>query len=135
MLINLCSWSKTLAGPWIIAAAVVSAQVPMDNDELSRHLTTVRSQIENTSLNLPRREELALEMAGTLDRAAQLSANPEERRRHWSEAIELLDWFLKQNPDPPRTADSVSSGGLSLGTGAKLDRCESAGPDRSVAAQ
>ncbi len=102
MLINLCSWSKTLAGPWIIAAAVVSAQVPMDNDELSRHLTTVRSQIENTSLNLPRREELALEMAGTLDRAAQSSANPEERRRHWSEAIELLDWFLKQNPDPPR---------------------------------
>ena len=77
-------------------------QVPMDDDELARHLTTVRSQIENVTIDLGRREELALEMAATLDRAAQSSPDPESRRHRWSEAIELLDWFLKENPDPPR---------------------------------
>jgi len=74
----------------------------MADDELARHLTTVRSQIENKTINLGRREELALEMAGTLDRTAQTSPDTTVRRRRWSEAIELLDWFIEQNPDPPR---------------------------------
>jgi hypothetical protein len=86
----------------LIAISSAAAQERMTDNELSRHLTTVRSQIENTSLDVSRREELALEMAGTLDRAAQTSNDPEARRRHWSEAIELLDSFLKRNPDPPR---------------------------------
>jgi hypothetical protein len=96
----------------LIVVSSAAAQERMDNDELSRHLTTVRSQIENTSLDLSRREELALEMAGTLDRAAQASTDPEVRRRHWSEAIELLDWFLKQNPDPPRERQVRFQAGL-----------------------
>ena len=45
----------------------------MADDELARHLTTIRSQIENVTIDLARREELALEMAATLDRAAQSS--------------------------------------------------------------
>ena len=79
-----------------------AAQEPMADDELARHLTTIRSQIENVTIDLARREELALEMAATLDRAAQSSPDSDVRRRRWSEAIELLDWFLKANPDPPR---------------------------------
>ncbi len=86
----------------LIVAALASAQVPMADDELARHLTTIRSQIENVTIDLGRREELALEMAATLDRAAQSSPDSNVRRRRWSEAIELLDWFLKENPDPPR---------------------------------
>ena len=83
-------------------ATSVRAQAPMADDELARHLTTIRSQIENVSIDLARREELALEMAATLDRAGQSSPDSDLRRRRWSEAIELLDWFLKENPDPPR---------------------------------
>ena len=101
----------------------------MADDELARHLTTVRSQIENVTIDLARREELALEMAGTLDRAAQSSPDPEVRRRRWSEAIELLDWFLEAEPRPAaRAATAVSGGRLSLGPGAKLDRGRAAGP-------
>ncbi len=59
-------------------------------------------QIENPTIDLDRREELALEMAATLDRAAQRANDAVVRRQRWSEAIELLDWFLKENPDPPR---------------------------------
>jgi tetratricopeptide (TPR) repeat protein len=97
---------------WLISVAVLglfaavitaaSAQEPMADDELARHLTTIRSQIENVTIDLARREELALEMAGTLDRAGQSSPDSDVRQRRWSEAIELLDWFLKENPDPPR---------------------------------
>jgi len=89
---------------WVLAGVVVSvsAQEVENDDELSRHLTTVRAQVEDRELGLGRREELVLEMAGTLDRAAQASPVPEVRRRRWSDAIELLDWFLKENPDPPR---------------------------------
>jgi tetratricopeptide (TPR) repeat protein len=74
----------------------------MADDELARHLTTIRSQIENVTIDVGRREELALEMAATLDRAGQASSDSNVRRRRWSEAIELLDWFLKANPEPPR---------------------------------
>jgi tetratricopeptide (TPR) repeat protein len=82
--------------------ASATAQDAPTDDELSRHLTTVRAQVEDQSLPVARREELVLEMAATLDRAAQASPGPEVRRRRWSDAIELLDWFLKENVDPPR---------------------------------
>jgi len=72
------------------------------DDELARHLTTIRSQIENLSLSVDRREDLALETADTLDRAAQSSTDAEIRRTRWSQAVELCDWFLKHCPDSPR---------------------------------
>jgi hypothetical protein len=78
------------------------AQQPATEDELSRHLTTVRAQIENAAIDMSRREDLALDMASTLDRSAQSSTDAETRRRRWAQAVELLDWFLKQNPNPPR---------------------------------
>jgi tetratricopeptide (TPR) repeat protein len=88
----------SLASPYLAAAA----QEPPADDELTQRLTTVRDQIENLTFDVSRREQLTLDMAGTLDRAAQSSADPETRRRRWQQAIDLFDWFLKQNPDPPR---------------------------------
>jgi hypothetical protein len=81
---------------------VATAQEPMTEEELSRHLTGVRAQLENPSNDISRREDLALEMASTLDRAAQAATDPAGRRRRWGQAIELLDWFLTQNPGSPR---------------------------------
>ena len=91
-----------VVGCGLSVAGLAFAQVRMDDDELARHLTTIRSQIENVTIGLGRREELALEMSATLDRAGQSSSDASVRRHRWSEAIELLDWFLKENPDPPR---------------------------------
>jgi hypothetical protein len=89
---------------WVLAAAeiCVSAQEVPTDEELSRHLTLVRAQLEDQSLPIARREELALEMAATLDRAAQAAPGTDVRRRRWSDAIELLDWFLKENIGPSR---------------------------------
>jgi hypothetical protein len=90
-------------GCWLVflASAPPAAQEPASDEELSRHLTTVRSQIEQKSFDAARREELALDLAQTLDRAAQSSPSPEARRRRWGQAIELLDWYLTQDPGPP----------------------------------
>jgi tetratricopeptide (TPR) repeat protein len=80
----------------VVAAA---AQEPAHDAELSRHLTTVRSQIGDLALDPNRRGELVLDMAATLDRAAQAASDPEARRRRWAEAIDLLDRFVRENPD------------------------------------
>ena len=95
------------------------AQEPTADDELARHLTTVRSQIENVTIDLDRREELAFEMAATLDRAAQKSPSAEARRRRWTEAVELHDWFLKQNPAPPRERQLRFQAGVYRWAGAR----------------
>ena len=116
------AWLVLVAGlaTWV-AASTAAAQGPMPDDELARHLTTIRSQLENVTIDVARREELALEMAATLDRAAQSSPDSNVRRRRWSEAIELLDWFLKENPDRAAGASGAVSGGrLAVGAGKKL---------------
>jgi len=97
------AWLIPVVGWWLAALALAAAAQELSaDDELARHLTVVRDQIENLTLDVSRREELTLEMASTLDRAAQSSTNPEARRRRWSQAIELIDWFLNRDPDPPR---------------------------------
>jgi hypothetical protein len=94
-------WVAVLVG-LSIGIVPVLGQEPDGDQELSQHLTTVRSQIENSTIDLDRREEMALEMSATLDRAAQRAQNPLRRRRLWSDAIDLLDAFLKANSDLPR---------------------------------
>jgi hypothetical protein len=90
--------------PWLASWALIAlasaaaAQEPATDAELSRHLTTMRSQLADAAIDPARRRELALDMAGTLDRAAQASADPEARRRQWAEAIDLLDRFTRENP-------------------------------------
>jgi hypothetical protein len=97
------AWRTLVVGWWLAGSALAPAAQELSPDaELDRHLTVVRDQIENQTVELARREELTLEMAATLDRSAQSSTTPSTRRRRWSQAIELIDWFLKKDPDPPR---------------------------------
>ncbi len=90
-----------IVGMWV-SPVVGEFQAPIDENELAAHLTAIRSQIQNTTIALERREELALEMAATLDRAAQSSRDSDVRRHRWAQAVDLLDGFLKENADPPR---------------------------------
>ena len=93
------------AGLWecVVVAAAALAQQPLSDAELSRHLTVVSAQIADLTIDPIRREELALDMAATLDRAAQSVADPEVRRHRWAQAIDLLDRFSRDNPDLPLT--------------------------------
>jgi hypothetical protein len=84
----------------IIAAAGVGQQ-PLDDAELSRHLTVVRTQIADLSIDPVRREQLVFDMAATLDRAAQAVTDPEKRRQRWALAIDLIDRFSRENADLP----------------------------------
>src|SRR6266478_1033251 len=90
--LNLAVWGLIALIP------VAGAQEPETDAELSRHVTTVRSQIEDPALDPARREELVLELSGTLDRAAQAAPDAELRRRRWAQAIDLLDRFSRENP-------------------------------------
>ena len=71
-------------------------------DELKAHLAALRDQVNNPALDITRREQLALEMAATLDRAAQAATLADERRARLSEAVESLDTFVHKNPDSPQ---------------------------------
>jgi hypothetical protein len=83
----------------VTMAAAAQQPAPMSDAELSQHLTTVRAQLVNPALDLGRREALAQDMAGTLDRAAQSTVDPEVRRNRWGEAIDLIDQFTRANPE------------------------------------
>jgi tetratricopeptide (TPR) repeat protein len=83
----------------VTMAAAAQQPAPMGDAELSQHLANVRAQLVNQGIDLSRREGLAQDMAGTLDRAAQSAADPEVRRRRWAEAIDLIDQFTRANPE------------------------------------
>src|SRR6516165_5337657 len=94
-----------LLASWALAALTppALAQRPDRDAELSRHVTTVRTQIEDVTVDPARREEMVLELAATLDRAAKEEVDAENCRRRWAEAIDLLDRFARANPDRPMT--------------------------------
>src|SRR5262249_5914378 len=96
--------------PWPVARA--ATQDPAADAEIERHLTTVREQVGNNFLDLARREELALEMAATLDRAAQAATDAAKRRHRSTQAVELLDKFLKDNLEPPRRREMRFQAGV-----------------------
>lgn len=79
----------------LVGSALPRAQA---DDDLERHLAALRSQVENGSLDLEKREQIVLEMAATLDRAAQSAATAQERRKRWTEAINLIDRFDSHHP-------------------------------------
>ena len=70
-------------------------------------------------------------MAGTLDRAAQSSTDPEAGGGTGRRPSSCSIGSSSKTRPAARAASAVSSGTLSLGAGAKLDRRESAGPERS----
>lgn len=71
-------------------------------DELNAHIAALREQVNDRTLDIARRERLALEMAATLDRAAQAATLAKERRNHLSDAIASLDTFIQKNPKSPQ---------------------------------
>jgi tetratricopeptide (TPR) repeat protein len=87
-------------------------QDPSPDTELESHLSIVREQVSGKFLDLSRREDLVLDMAGTLDRAAQAATSAEKRRLRWSQAIELFDRFLKENVEPPRAREMRFQAGV-----------------------
>ena len=94
------------------APAAASMQDAASDTELDRHLATVREQITGKFLDLSRREDLLLDMAATLDRAAQAATSAENRRLRWAQAIELFDTFLNENVEPPRASEMRFQGGV-----------------------
>jgi hypothetical protein len=72
------------------------------DDELDRHLDVQRRQLEDPTLGVAQRAVVALEMAATLDRAAQTASSAEERRARWVRAIEILDQFSAAEKKQPR---------------------------------
>ena len=79
-------------------ALLATSTLAIGDDELDAHLKAQRKQLQDPSLPLPRRAELALEMAATLDRVAHAAASPDERRERWAEAIAQLDAFNADQP-------------------------------------
>ena len=101
---------STRRGPWVAAVFVVCLtgaagprQTPtIDDEELARHLATLQAGIENPGLEIDRRQELVFEAANMLDRAALGESTPAARQRRWDQAVEVIDRFLKNEPNPPR---------------------------------
>ena len=79
-----------LPGPFMV---VVRA-----DDELETHLAAMRQQVDDRSLDVAKRGRIALEMAASLDRAAQAVSDAEARRDRWTRAVGVLDEFRAKNP-------------------------------------
>ena len=78
------------------------AQAPNPVEELGRHLEGMKRRIDDPSIGVAQREILAIEAAGTLDRAAQAESRIDAKQAHWNEAVRLLDEFREKNPDQTR---------------------------------
>src|SRR6185437_5105170 len=59
-------------------------------------------KVEDASLDMGKRERLTMEMASTLDRAAQSAPTAEIRRARWAEAIRVLERFSEKNSQHPQ---------------------------------
>jgi hypothetical protein len=70
-------------------------------EELKQTVTILRAQIEDRTIELSQRESIALELAATLDRAAQNARNPESQRKDLQQAILVLDDFNRKNESHP----------------------------------
>lgn len=86
-----------------VAAADARAQAPaaMREDDLRAHLKSLQAQVDDPVLDLNVRERYLLNMATTLDRAAQSAQDVELRRKRWTEAVEMIDRFVRAHPDTP----------------------------------
>lgn len=79
-----------------IASLLVVGQARSD-DELDAHLAELKRQVDRPTTPLPRREQLTLQMASTLDRAAQASPSHAVRRECWTRATVVLDEFGREH--------------------------------------
>lgn len=80
---------------WLMLGA---PRLPVAGDEMTDHLERLAAQAKDRSIGLPRREQIVLELAATLDRAAQGAKTPDERNTLWDRAVETLESFSRENP-------------------------------------
>lgn len=91
-------------GAFVLGFALFAvARTDEQVDEVERHLSKLRPKLEDRSLSAAERAVLALEMASTLDRAAQGETKPVRQRACWLEAAELLERFNFDNPNHPKS--------------------------------
>ena len=96
-------WLVVVAAPGVFSFAL--AQTPTPIDELSHHLDGMKRQLDDVSVGVAQREILAIEIAGTLDRAAQAETRIDAKQARWNEAIRLLDEFREKNLDQTRVKE------------------------------
>ena len=89
----------------LVLPPALCAQEPDGADELSVHLTTRKSQAEDSRLPIDEREAIIQELAETLNRAAIASKGIEGREARWGQAIALLDGFRDKNAGCPRARE------------------------------
>ena len=112
-------WSAPLESLFLVLVLVVGSCAcgpgsAARGDEMENHLEDMRRQVLDRSIDVNRREALALEMAATLDRAAQASTTVEARAARWNEAIALLDRFTVDNPGHSREREFQFQAGVYL---------------------
>jgi tetratricopeptide (TPR) repeat protein len=83
-----------------------------DGDELEAHLAAQRRQMDDPKRTSLERGRIALDMAATLDRAAQTATTAEERRARWKRAAALLDEFNGKEPQNPQKSEVAFQAGV-----------------------
>jgi hypothetical protein len=71
------------------------------DEELKAHLDSLERKVNDRQISIENREQLALEMAATIDRSAQTATSADLRYERWREASAVLDRFNKNNPAHP----------------------------------
>ncbi|WP_165072167.1 tetratricopeptide repeat protein [Paludisphaera rhizosphaerae] len=77
------------------------AQEP-ELDETRRHLNAMQQRLDDPTIDLGVRTDLALETAATLDRSARAEPKLDDKVTRWNAAVGLLDEFGKHNAELPR---------------------------------
>ena len=83
--------AMALALPLIAVAQ--TAPKPLSDGELKSYISSLQARIDDPTVEVVIRERLALDLASTLDRAAQAAEDTETRRSLWNDAVETLDRF------------------------------------------
>lgn len=92
-----------LVAAWIGLVGLSAARAdgpprfPVD-PEMEAHLQGLQKTADDPHVDIGARERTVLEIASTLDRAAQSAPGVEVRRARWTAAVEVIDRFLKANP-------------------------------------
>ena len=92
---------RALALAFLFAGSALGQDAPkgLSDSELRNFVTSLQSRIDDPTVEIVLRERLALELATTLDRAAQGAENPETRRSLWNDAVATLDRFRETHRD------------------------------------
>ncbi|MBV8229153.1 MAG: hypothetical protein JO329_04125, partial [Planctomycetaceae bacterium] len=89
-----------LVGVVLVLGGPGSGRAQVSN-ELEKHLEELQGEVDDPNLKIENRQRLAMELAATLDRAAQATPTADGRRAYWSEAVRRLDQFRARNPGMP----------------------------------